>query len=295
MDDDQPSPDLWAGDRVRRWLRQSAGLERQFASVSEVLLKAAELRPGEAVLDVGCGTGPTTYAAATAVGTGGRVCGLDVSAEMLAAAAANPKPEPHAPIEWVQADAVTWTPEPGCFDAVISRFGVMFFSDPMIAFANLLSATRPGGRLAMAVWQRRDASELFSVSLNATLEVLRLHNIASTATGVALDDFVAADDRGPFSFSSPTTQGLLALSGWTDVAMTPHVLDLPFAGGVEPGPAAEAAVDFGPTRELLDGVDPSVVAKAKGAIAAAFAGHTDVEGHVVLSGAISLVTARRVA
>ncbi len=85
---DEARSEEWSGDRVERWLRQAAGLERQLAPVSEVLFAAARLSPGESVLDVGCGTGPTTYAAARAVGPTGRVCGLDVSGEMLVAAAA---------------------------------------------------------------------------------------------------------------------------------------------------------------------------------------------------------------
>ena len=91
---DQPGAEEWTGDRVERWLRQSAGLERQLAAVWDVLRAAAGLVPGQSVLDVGCGTGPTTYAAALDVGSAGHVCGLDVSADMLAAASSRPHPDP---------------------------------------------------------------------------------------------------------------------------------------------------------------------------------------------------------
>lgn len=293
---DDTRTDAWSGDRVERWLRQAVGLTRQLAPVSEVLLAAARLGPGESVLDVGCGTGPTTYAAARAVGPTGRVCGLDVSGVMLAtAAAAMSHPAgATAPIDWVEADAVTWEPEVARHDAVISRFGVMFFSDPPAAFAHLAQATRDGGRMAVAVWQRRDNSALFSVSLYAALDVLRSHGIRSTAEGVDLDDFVATDDEGPFSLHDPVAvNSLLARAGWSDIAIEHHSLALPFAGGAPPAAAARAALDFGPTRLVLSGMDDDVVRSAESAISKAFADHIDDEGHVVLSGAINLVTGAR--
>lgn len=293
----EKSPEEWSGDRVERWLRQAPGLERQLAPVSEVLFAAARLRPDESVLDVGCGTGPTTFVAARAVGPTGRVCGLDVSGEMLAAARAAATRHADgaaAPIDWVEADAVTWAPEAASHDVVISRFGVMFFSAPVAAFTNLASATRPGGRLAFASWQRRDESELFAVPLHATLGVLRSRGIRSTADGVDLEEFVATDGEGPFSLHDPVaTATLLERAGWRDIEVERHVLDLPFAGAVSPAAAAEAAVDFGPTRLVLSDMDREVVRAAEQAMSEAFEDHTDRDGHVVLSGAVNVVTATR--
>ena len=293
----EQSQEEWSGDRVERWLRQAPGLERQLAPVSEVLFEAARLRPGESVIDVGCGTGPTTFAAARAVGPTGRVCGLDVSGEMLAAARATADRHAHgaaAPVDWVEADAVTWAPEANRYDVVISRFGVMFFSAPLAAFTNLASATRAGGRLAFASWRRRDESELFEVPLHASLGVLRSRGIRSTAGGVDLEDFVATDGEGPFSLHDPVaTATLLERAGWRDVVVERHLLTLPFAGSVSPTAAAEAAVDFGPTRLVLSDMDEEVVRAAEVAMSEAFEDHTDREGHVVLSGAVNVVTATR--
>jgi SAM-dependent methyltransferase len=292
----QRSPEEWTGDRVARWLRQSAGLERQLSPASEVLLAAARLLPGESVLDVGCGTGPTTYAAALEVGATGHVTGLDVSPEMLAAAASTPHPDRlrRAPIDWIEADAVTWNPADGRYDAIISRFGVMFFSDPLAAFANLALAARSGGRLAMAVWQRLGNSEVFSVPLHAALAALRSRGILSTTAGLQLDDFVAIDDEGPFSLHDPdTVSALLSAAGWSDIAIEPHLLNLPFAGGLTPSAAANAALDFGPTRILLNGLEHAAIAAAESAISAAFADYTNEGGKVILSGAINVITAAR--
>ncbi|MDZ4236127.1 MAG: class I SAM-dependent methyltransferase, partial [Dietzia sp.] len=125
--------DLWTPERVARWLQQSEGIERQLAPASAVLLDTAALQPGERLLDVGCGTGPTTRDAAAAVGPSGRVTGLDISADMIEAAR-SVSPES---IDWIVADVATWDPPPGAWDVVISRFGVMFFADPVTVFANL--------------------------------------------------------------------------------------------------------------------------------------------------------------
>lgn len=278
--------DAWEGERVARWLRQSEGLERQLAPVSEVLFAAAALRPGERVLDVGCGTGPTTREAARAVGPDGAVTGLDVAAAMLDAAALVPAGEGAASIDWVVADAVAWAPPAADHDVVLSRFGVMFFSDPPAAFAHLAAATRPGGRLAVAVWLRRDESELFAIPLRAVLDVRRAHGLADP------DDI--PDDGGPFSLADPAaTTALLEGAGWADVAVATHALDLPFGGGLPPEAAAGAAADFGPTRIALDGLADDVRAEAMAAIAAAFAARTDAAGHVVLGGRVHVVTARR--
>ena len=134
--------------------------------------------------------------------------GADVSADMLAAAAADDLPVGAAPITWVEADAATWDPGTERFDIVISRFGLMFFADPRAAFANLGNAVRPGGRLVAAVWPPRPASALFEVPLAAALAEL-------TAAGIAPE--VPPPDEGAFSLGDPAAVGaLLRAAGWSD-------------------------------------------------------------------------------
>jgi SAM-dependent methyltransferase len=268
--------DVWTPERVARWLRQSEGIERQLAPVSEVLFAAAALQPGERVLDVGCGAGPTTREAADAVGPSGRVTGLDVAAEMIdAARAASP-----AWLDWIVADAVTWEPPAATWDVVLSRFGVMFFSDPATAFANLARATAPGGRLAMATWSERTANELFEVPLHAALTVV--------------DRQPPGADEGPFSLhDADAIAALLGGAGWSDATTVTHDLELSFAGGVTPDEAARAAVDFGPTRVVLEDADDATRQAAVDAIAVAFADHVDGNGNVVLGGRVLVTTARR--
>jgi SAM-dependent methyltransferase len=282
----EPAPlESWEGDRAERWVRRAAGLERQLAPVSTHLFAAADLSADEVVLDVGCGTGPTTRQAAVAVGPGGRVTGLDVSQEMLDAAAAVGAEPGAAPIEWLQADAVAWSPpDPPPYDAVISRFGVMFFSDPVAAFTNLARATRPGGRLTIAVWAERDASEVFAVALQTVCEVLDRRGV---------EHEVPAADDGPFSLhDAASVRDLLESAGWGEVETTTHDVELLFGGGQSSRDAAAASLDFGPTRIVMAGVDQEATGAALAELTGVFEDHLDANDEVVLGGRIRIVQAR---
>jgi len=118
-----------------------------FAAWPPRLAAAAQLRPGMRVVDVACGTGALTTAAAQAVSPGGRAVGVDVNPGMLAVARRK-APE----IEWHEAPAEDLPFEPAAFDAVVSQFGLMFFRDRERALREMWRVLRPGGRLAIAVW-----------------------------------------------------------------------------------------------------------------------------------------------
>lgn len=278
-----PADDTWTGERADRWVAIAATIDSQLTPVSDVLFAAADLRPGERVLDVGCGAGPTTRRAAALVGPSGAVVGADIARAMIDAARAEPAPEGGAQIEWLQADVATWDPADRRFDAVISRFGVMFFDDPAAAFGNLRRATAPGGRLCVAVWAPRAASPVFEVPLDAAL--------AALAPGDHPD--VPAPDMGPFSLGDPdAVVTLLTAAGWADVAWRPHRVPLLLAGGAGPDGAAETAMVLGPTRMVTEGLDDERRADVRAAVTRALAEHVDEQGRVVLDGSIGIVTAR---
>ena len=262
---------VWDPERVASWLRRAEGLERQLAPVSEVLFAAAALQPGERVLDVGCGTGPTTRDAAAAVGSTGRVTGVDLSADMIDAARAASSPA----IDWIVADVTTWEPPAGAWDVVLSRFGVMFFDDPPAAFAALARATAAGGRLAMATWSQRTASPLFEVPLQAALAVLP-------------DVPPPPADAGPFSLHNPgAIATLLDGAGWSAPETVAHDLELIVEGD------AASFLDVGPTRIVTQGLDDAARAQVVDAIDDALRQHVDADGRVVLGGRVLVTTARR--
>jgi SAM-dependent methyltransferase len=259
-------------------------LERQLTPLGDELFAAVALKPGERVLDVGCGTGPTTRQAAALVGPEGSVTGLDVAPEMIAAARAAPVVADAAPIRWVESDAVTWDSGDEQFDAVISRCGVMFFSDPAAAFANLARMTKDGGRLTVAVWAERTQSPLFDVPLS--IAVAELHR-----AGVRPE--VPAPDAGPYSLSdAEAVRDLLADAGWSDVAWEPRHLRLAVGGGASPTDAAEGSLEFGPTRIVMDGVDERLRRTVRDAVAEVFADYVE-NGEVVLDATPAIISARR--
>lgn len=150
--DDQTA--LWNGTAGQAWVAMQSTLDRALRPFEDLLAEAVPA--ASRVLDVGCGTGGTTLAVARHIGTAGHCTGVDLSAPMIAAARTRAQLE-GVDASFVQADAGSHAFTPHAFDTLISRFGVMFFDDPVAAFANLHRAARPGARFRFLAW--RDASE----------------------------------------------------------------------------------------------------------------------------------------
>src|SRR5919202_367006 len=160
--------EYWNGTAADTWVAQQERLDRQLDPLGRAALRVLAPRPGEHVLDVGCGSGQTTLQLADAVGPDGRVVGVDVSSQLLAAARRRPRP---ANVAFEQADAQTYAFERP-FDAIYSRFGVMFFADPVAAFANLRRALKPGGRMAFVCWREEAANPMMTVPMAAAAKHL---------------------------------------------------------------------------------------------------------------------------
>lgn len=153
----------WSGGVGAVWVRRQADLDVLMGPVTDLLLERASLGLGQRVLDLGCGAGDSTLAAARAVGTGGRVAGLDAAEQLLALGRARAEAAGLSNIEWHLGDAQTDSVPGAPFDAALSRFGVMFFSDPVAAFANIRAQLRPGARLTMAAWGPAAENPWFSL------------------------------------------------------------------------------------------------------------------------------------
>ncbi|MFT3854486.1 MAG: methyltransferase domain-containing protein [Ilumatobacteraceae bacterium] len=283
---DRPARGLdWASDASRRWADHADRLEAMLIPIDDILLPAAAIGRGERAVDIGCGRGATTRAAASQAGPLGTATGIDISATLIAEAGAIPPPPAAASIDWICADAAAHPFPPAAHDVAISRFGAIFFEHPVAAFANLAAAVRSGGRLAMAVWQRRDASEFQSLSIDIAVRVAAEH-------GVELRP--APPDAGPFAYGSDThTRPILEAAGWIDVAVEPHELPL-YVGG--PGTTPEQAVKMGRETGPLGMLLRDAPIDVADAVAAALVEEMHarwVGTGVALTAAIAIVTARR--
>lgn len=142
----------WAGEMGARWLANLSGFENTIAPAGEALLAHAAYQPGERVVDIGFGGGATSLAIAQAVAPKGEVVGIDISPDLAAATTRRAAAAGIANARFICADAATVAVPEMPFDRLCSRFGSMFFSEPVPAFANLRGLLKTGGRLDLAVW-----------------------------------------------------------------------------------------------------------------------------------------------
>jgi SAM-dependent methyltransferase len=163
--------ELWNGRGGEIWTRLQTRLDALFTPLTAALLTAAAAKVGESLLDIGCGCGDLTLQAAKALGPGGYIRGIDISAPMLQRARVREtecraKDSTLAPIDWLKADAMLTHFGPEA-DLVMSRFGVMFFADPVMAFSRLRQAMKPTGRLAVLCWAPIDQNPWMRVPFEA--------------------------------------------------------------------------------------------------------------------------------
>jgi SAM-dependent methyltransferase len=264
------------------WVSYQERLDRQIGTHGERAHARLAPRPGERVLDIGCGCGDSSLVLAARVAPGGSVLGVDLSEPMLARARERAAEAKLANVSFRAADAQTATFEPGAFDAAFSRFGVMFFADPAAAFANVRSALRPGGRLAFACWRPVKDNPWVLVPM------------AAAAKLVPMPPPPAPDAPGPFSFGDDArVRRILDAAGFADVAIEP--VDVPMTlGGGGLDDAADMLLTVGPlARALLEAnADEALRERVRGALVAALAPHAR-DGRVQLGSAIWLVEARR--
>jgi SAM-dependent methyltransferase len=206
---------LWDGEHGAYWAEQADRYDRSNAPYHQVLLRAAAVRSGEYVLDVGCGTGQVAIDLVRTT-PGSRALGADLSDEQLKVARERAT---GLDVEFVQADAQVHDFGDAKFDLVISRTGTMFFADQAAAFGNLARATRPGGRLVLMVWR--------GIEVNEWLRELG----GAIAAGRDLPP-MPPNAPGPLAQSDPeAVEAVLTAAGWADVMFTP--LDHPIHFGAD--------------------------------------------------------------
>jgi len=272
--DDQVA--YWNGPEGHHWADHEDRFDAMLAPFVAPVLDAAGVDAGSRVLDVGCGNGALGRAAAV---RGASVTAVDVSAPMLARARAHAAAEGLA-IEHLEADAQVHA-FAGGFDRVVSRFGVMFFADPVAAFANLARALEPGGRLAFVCWQGQPLNEWVAVPALAMLPI------------VGPPDMPPADAPGPFAFADQArVEGILSAAGFTDVACEAHTPAVLLGGGLGLDDTVAFLAEGGMGKRFLAGADEATAARALAAAREALEPFVTPHG-VRMATATWLVTATR--
>lgn len=270
----------WNGEQGRRWAAYQQGIDRMIEPFAQATLQAAAAAPGEQVLDIGCGCGGSTLALAQAVAPGGRVLGVDISRPMLDVAQRLADAHPALNMSFAEADASS-AALPGAQDLLHSRFGLMFFAEPVAALRHLRGALKPGGRLAFVCWRAPRDNPWAMAPLVA----------ARKALGV---EPPPADPLmpGPFAFADgQRLQGLLQQAGFDAVRL--QRLDAPVALGPNPAEAALQCLRMGPVSRLAREAGAEHEPRVLGAIERTLAQHAAADGCVHLGGSTWLVTAKR--
>ena len=249
-----------------------AQLDRQLEPLGQRTLLALGPEPGEHILDIGCGAGQTTLALAQACRPGGLAVGLDISRPLLRLA----RDRATADVTFLEADAQTFAFAPASFDAAFSRFGVMFFADPIAAFANIRRALKPGGRLAFVCWRSPAENPFMTLPMAAAAALLPAQT-PPTPGG-----------PGPFAFADPEhVRRILTAAGFSGVEIVPHDEKI---GSGDLDQAITVALRVGPLGAMLR-EHPDKREAVIGAVRGALGAHDGPDG-VKLASASWIVTAR---
>jgi SAM-dependent methyltransferase len=206
---------FWNGAGGDAWVAMQPVMDRMFVGIEELLAEAAAARGAKRVLDVGCGVGATTLALARRLGDGAEVTGVDISAPMVEAAKERVAFEDDPP-RFLLADAASHTFEWGEFDLLVSRFGVMFFEDPVAAFAHLREAIAAGGGLRFVCWRSPEETPYLTTGARAVAHLVA--DMPAREPGAP----------GPFAFAEKARiEEVLGGAGWTGVEVEP--IEIPAA------------------------------------------------------------------
>jgi SAM-dependent methyltransferase len=265
----------WGGRDGVLWAARAAHFDRAVAAHHRGLMAAAAVSPHDRILDVGCGTGQATRDAARAASRG-HALGVDLSAQMLRVARRLTDQEQLANVSFVHGDAQVHPFTHRSFDLALSRMGTMFFGDPAAGFANIATALRSGGRLAIVVWQHPAANEWITAFRHAL------------AGGRELPA-PSTEEPGAFAQAEPArVEALLTSAGFCDVTFTD--LRPPMWFGQTP----DEALDF--VRDLMGGLVAALEDRARhralDALHDVLTSQTTADG-VVLGSAVWVVEARR--
>lgn len=269
----------WNGIDGEFWTREQDRLDRMLAPVTAPLLAFAAPVVGTTVIEVGCGCGALAIELARALGPSGRLAAVDLSEPMLAVA--KERLGTFGNTNCLLGDAAELPFRDLNADLITSRFGVMFFGDPVTAFANLATGLAPGGRLRFACWRPITENPWQRIPMEAVYE----HVPRLPPTG--------PEEPGPFAFGDThRVTRILTMAGFTTPTFTPLDISIELAPGGTLGDAAQRATGTGLAKRALEGQPDEVRQAAVESIRRAFASYNSDTG-VKLPGGVWLVGAER--
>jgi SAM-dependent methyltransferase len=267
----------WNNATGKRWLERHELVDRQIAPFGRRAMDAANVQPGQRLLDVGCGCGETTFELAGRVGDGGFVMGVDISRPLIDEARRFLRERGIKNVRFENVDAQAFSFPQGSFDLIFSRFGVMFFDDPEAAFRNLRSTLRPGGQLSFACWAAPRDNQFVTIP------------IAAAAKHITLPEPGEPDAPGPFAFAdAERVRRILSRSGFAEIEsnrLTEKV------GGGTLDETASMLMQLGPLSSVLEDIDETTRKAISADIRAALA-EFESSGRVWIAAVTWLVTAR---
>lgn len=278
------SKEAWQDASGQKWARQQDRTDAQLGPLGLPAIDALNLRAGERVLDVGCGAGQTLLQLAERVGADGWVTGFDVSGPLVEQARQRIARSNHERIDVVLGDAETMRLKSPPYDALFSRFGVMFFQDPVAAFTNLAGSLRPGGRVAFLCWQSFQKNPWAIEPLQA---------VRSLAPDQAVPEMLSPEKPGPFHFADPDlVRGYLTKAGLQDIAIVPHEARMSIGGARTVDEAADFAMEIGAAARFISELPAERRAQARPLLARVFESALSPDG-VRMMARTFVVTARR--
>jgi SAM-dependent methyltransferase len=270
--------DYWNGEAGEHWSRFHQRYDELLDGFGRAVIDRVDPKPGERFVDIGCGAGATTFAVGRRVGPAGSVLGVDLSGPLLEIASQRSSNEQITNVLFVKADAASYRFEPGSVDGVVSRFGVMFFDDPVRAFGQVGHALCPGGRLTFVCWQEVLANEWVTVPGAAIVQHLPMPQLDDPgAPGL----FALAD--------ADLVRSMLKQAGFGHIEIEPLVLPQRFDDNSDD--AISFMLQTQIAARMLAGANPQQVDAVVSSVRAALETHARGDG-VYLDGAAWLVTAR---
>lgn len=270
--------EFWAS-RASSWISLESQHDQVIGEAGLTAMDRLEPKPGQQIVDLGCGTGQTTVELARRVSPGGSVVGFDIATAMLDRGREHAAAAGVDNVSFEHADVQSSDIGNGRFDGAFSRFGVMFFADPVGAFANVKRALKRGGRLSFACWQAVTSNEWMLVPGMAAVSVLG-----------AMPEMPSPDAPGPFSLADPDrTRKILESAGFhdIDIAGKEDMMSTP----EERIPTfVDSALRVGAVQRMLQDADPGTVERVRSAIDEAVRSRMQ-DGQVLLSRSVFLVRA----